>query len=120
MAQVQQPVDATTYGDKQAQEQQAASVDVAQAVGAQNEVQLPPPTAPVPAPQQEQPQQPQQQFAPRNLMQIVPPSLLFQGARQKLPSQVQYDAGLLWKVLLSDPNVSDMTKVVAKRLLGEE
>jgi hypothetical protein len=114
---VQQPVDAADYGDKEGQEQDVQAVEMAAAVGASSEPDVP---TPEPVPQQ-QPQPPQQQMAqPRNLMQIVPQALLFKDKRQKLPSQVRYDAGLLWKVLLSDPNVSDMTKAIANRLLGED
>lgn len=114
--QVQQPLDATTYGDKQVQEQQAKGLDVARAVGAQNESQIQPPAQP-------EPQQPQQPFAPRNLMQVVPPSLLFQntgGARAKPEADQAYDIGTLWKVLASAPDAPPSIRAIAQRLMGEK
>jgi hypothetical protein len=74
-----------------------------------------------PAPEQEAdevapPNQPTTQ--PRNLMQLVPPELLFRD-KVKNPAKQDRDVAMLYEVLASSPYSSDLTKVILSRLRGE-
>lgn len=67
------------------------------------------------------PQQPmgQEDYTVRNPYMLLPASMNF-PPRAKTPIEQRYSAGLLWEVLASDPQSSDLTRMIARSLLGAD
>ncbi len=54
----------------------------------------------------------------KNPYMLLPPTLNFPQLRQKTPVERQYDAGVLWDVLASDPQASELTRMIARSLMN--
>jgi hypothetical protein len=117
--------DQKDYGDVKQEEQDAAMLEATAALEQQNapQVDMPAPAAEAqPEGETEQAQTAAPVAAgvpqPRNLMQIVPSSLLFRDGNQtRLPSRQDYDAGQLWEVLAQEPSADPMIRLIAKQLM---
>jgi hypothetical protein len=121
----QPPTDIKEYGNAKKEAQDAEGLAATAAMEAETTPTLQPPEAEAapeqPAPEQEAdevapPNQPTTQ--PRNLMQLVPPELLFRD-KVKNPAKQDRDVAMLYEVLASSPYSSDLTKVILSRLRGE-
>lgn len=58
----------------------------------------------------------QQGYTVRNPAMLIPASMNY-PQQQATPIERRYRAGLLWEVLASDPNASEMTRMIARSLL---
>lgn len=58
----------------------------------------------------------QQGYTVRNPAMLIPATMNY-PQQQATPIERRYRAGLLWEVLASDPNASEMTRMIARSLL---
>jgi hypothetical protein len=75
-----------------------------------------------PAQQDVSGQQPSTGYTVKNPYTLMPSSVNMAGANLSTPkSKVErsYDIGRFWQVLASDPNASELTRMVAKSLTGQ-
>lgn len=120
------PVDAQEYGDKTQEAQNAEALAATAAMEAETTPNVQPveaqaaPQQPEAPPQAAAPASRQAGLQPRNLMQIIPPSLMFREDKGRLPSQQDYDVGQLWRALEQDRNTDPLVRAIAKKLLREE
>jgi hypothetical protein len=75
------------------------------------------------AAQQPMPEQQQQGYTIKNPYMLLPPNMNFGsfgagGQRTKTPVERRYDVGLLWEVLANDPQAPEITRIVARQLMG--
>lgn len=122
MAKITQQEDAKDYGDATQEAQDAEALAATAAMEAETTPQLAPPaeepTEGQPAPEQEpEAAAPRQPLQPRNLMQLVPPSLLFRD-KIKNPAKQDRDLALLYEPIASSPYASELTKAILARLKG--
>ncbi len=66
-----------------------------------------------------------QGYTVKNPYMLLPASMNFRGygangERIKTPVERQYDAGLLWDVLASDSNAPEITRTIARGLMGKK
>lgn len=64
----------------------------------------------------QQPAAAQQGYTVRNPAMLIPATMNY-PQQQATPIERRYRAGLLWEVLASDPNASEMTRMIARSLL---
>jgi hypothetical protein len=121
------PTDAKEYGDKKKEAQDEAALAATAQMEAETAPQVEVPTAQAatqqPAPEQGAPpaSTPQQQrVRPRNLMQIVPPNLLYRDRSKKSSLAKSYDVGTLWEVLANAPDAPASIRAIAQRLMSKE
>jgi len=118
------PTDVKEYGDKKQEEQDAEALAATAQMEAETTPQVEVPTAQAatqqPAPEQAEPPAAataQQRVRPQNLMQIVPPELLFKD-KVKNPASQDRDLALLYEAIASSPYASGLTKAILDRLRG--